>query len=125
VRYGRVLLLAVLLLIPPSLAQAVLCTLQWEPVLSTPLTGYLAYESVTSGYYPKAGVSVLAGTTTVTCDQLGLSVGDGMTHYFVVTAYNDAGQSGPSNEVSMFFAAPPPPPTLRCLKYNKQGKCLK
>jgi len=68
-------------------------TLTWSPVTGTSLYGYKIYVGKAPGQY----------TTTITAGNVtSYSVGNlllGITYYFVVTAYNSAGESPPSNEV--------------------------
>ncbi len=76
---------------PPSATTA---TLAWNPVTDQTLDGYKVYVGTASGLY----------TSTITVGNLtSYTVGSltpGTTYYFAVTAYNSAGESSPSNEVS-------------------------
>jgi len=68
-------------------------TLTWNPVTTTPLDGYKIYIGTVPGQYTQA---ITAGNvTSFTVESLSV----GITYYFVVTAYNSAGESAPSNEV--------------------------
>lgn len=88
------------------------------PVLNAPTSGSqsvgLSWNSVSDadGYKVKYGTT--SGTYTTTVDVGNLtqhSVNDltnGLTYYFIVTAYNSGGESGNSNEVSATPQIPPP-----------------
>jgi len=67
-------------------------TLTWDPATSA--TGYKVYAGTSSNAY---GAPVNIGN--VTTFQI-FSLLSGTTYYFAVTAYNSAGESGYSNEVS-------------------------
>jgi hypothetical protein len=77
-------------------------TFTWTPTVSTGATGYRLYQSHTSGSYTYgAGAADLAatipGTTTSTYTLTGLVDG---TYFWVMTAYNANGESGPSGQVT-------------------------
>lgn len=77
--------------LPPSAATA---TLAWSGVTDPSLSGYNVKVGTASGVY---GRTITVGNvTSYTVDQLTT----GTTYYFSVTAYNSAGESQPSNEVS-------------------------
>lgn len=76
---------------PPSVTTA---TLSWNPVTDPTLGGYKVYVGTASGTYSRS-MSV-GNTTSYTVD----SLTTGTTYFFSVTAYNSAGESAPSNEVS-------------------------
>ena len=69
-------------------------SLTWNPVTSTPLSGYKVYVGEAPGLYTR---TITVGTVTSTTVS---SLTRGRTYYFAVAAYNSAGQSSPSNEVS-------------------------
>lgn len=69
-------------------------TLTWNPVISTPLSGYKVFVGEAPGLYTR---TITVGTVTSTTVS---SLTRGRTYYFAVAAYNSAGQSPPSNEVS-------------------------
>jgi fibronectin type 3 domain-containing protein len=72
-------------------------TLTWDPNTDGDLAGYKVYRATTSGAYGAALGTVPAGT--VTYQATGLSANT--TYFFVITAYDDAGNESPfSNEVS-------------------------
>jgi hypothetical protein len=83
-------------------------TLAWNAVTGT-VQGYKIYYGTTSGGpYPN---SANAGTaTSYTVNNLPLQ--ERVTYYFVVRAYNQAGESGNSNQVSYSVtdSTPPAPP---------------
>lgn len=69
-------------------------TLTWNAVTSTPITGYKVYVGEAPRLYSRT-IS-LGAVTTATVSSLAV----GRTYYFCVTAYNSAGESPPSTEVS-------------------------
>lgn len=72
-------------------------TLTWNAVTDTDLVGYKVYRATAAGGYGAPLATVPAGT--VTYQTTGLQTG--LTYYFVVTAYDTAGnESTLSNEVS-------------------------
>ncbi len=107
---------------------ASICTLRWNANSETNLMGYKVYHTTIPGQYTEGGLEFSPmASPMVTGEQLGLS-GDDQWHYFRVTAFNQYGESGMSNEVGKLLAssAPPPPPPQICLKYHpKNGTCLK
>ncbi len=79
--------------------------LAWDAVSSPSLAGYRLYYGQTSGTYPTYIDVGLQTTATVT----GLTAGQ--TYYFVVTAYDTAGdESGPSNTVTVTMSPDVPHP---------------
>ena len=76
---------------PPSATTA---TLAWNAVTDPSLSGYNVKVGTTSGLYSRT--ITLGKVTSYTVD----SLTTGTTYYFSVTAYNSAGESPPSNEVS-------------------------
>ena len=76
---------------PPSATTA---TLAWNPVTDPTLGGYIIYVGTASGLYTRT--ITVGNLTSYTVD----SLTTGTTYYFAVTAYNSAGESSPSNEVS-------------------------
>lgn len=76
-----------------SAAQQV--TLVWQASAGADIAGYNVYYGVASGQYT-AKITVTNGTTATISGLL-----EGVTYYFVVTAFNSLGlESGPSNEVA-------------------------
>jgi hypothetical protein len=69
-------------------------TLTWDPETDLSVSGYKAYVGTSSNAY---GAPVDIGN--VTTYQI-VNLQPGTTYYFAVTAYNSAGESGYSNEVS-------------------------
>lgn len=76
---------------PPSATTAVL---SWSPVADPTLSGYKIYVGTASGLY--TNTITVGNLTSYTVGSLAM----GTTYYFAVTAYNSAGESTPSNEVS-------------------------
>lgn len=76
---------------PPSATTALLV---WNPVTDPSLGGYNILVGTASGLYTRT-ISV-GNVTSYTVD----SLTTGTTYFFSVTAYNSAGESSPSNEVS-------------------------
>jgi Fibronectin type III domain len=69
-------------------------TLAWNAVTGTPISGYRVYVGEAPRLYTRT-ITV----STVTSTTVG-SLTRGRTYYFAVVAYNSAGVSAPSNEVS-------------------------
>lgn len=80
-------------------------TLAWEPPLTGTVTGYKVYYSTTSGQY-SANKDVGDVLRLPVYD---LPLTEGKKYYFVVTAYNSAGESGYSNAVSWTAGDMTPP----------------
>ena len=76
---------------PPS---AVTATLAWNGVTDPSVNGYNVKVGTASGVYSRT--ITVGNVTSYTVD----SLTTGTTYYFSVTAYNSAGESPPSNEVS-------------------------
>lgn len=91
------LILALLFL--PLLAFADTVTFAWDPVTTDTsgdpitVTGYKLYTSATSGVYPATPATDVTGTSA----SVNLVPG---TYFAVATAYNDAGESDYSNEIT-------------------------
>ena len=82
-------------------------TLSWTASTGE-VTGYHLYYSTTEGEYAQfvdVGKDISYSTDS-------LSLEEGTTYYFVVTAYNSSGESGYSNIVSWSPADTTPPATL-------------
>jgi Fibronectin type III domain len=77
---------------PPPSAGTV--TLAWDAVTDPSLDGYKVYVGTQSGVYER---TISAGSVT-SYTVAGLTTRT--TYYFAVTAYNSAGESSPSNEIS-------------------------
>lgn len=69
-------------------------TLTWNAVTGTTISGYKVYVGEAPRLYTQ---TITVGTVTSTTVN---SLTVGKTYYFAVTAYNGAGESTPSNEVS-------------------------
>ncbi|CUS36488.1 conserved hypothetical protein [Candidatus Nitrospira nitrosa] len=76
---------------PPSATTAILA---WNGVTDPSLSGYNVKVGTASGLYSRT--ITVGNVTSYTVD----SLTTGTTYYFAVTAYNGAGESQPSNEVS-------------------------
>lgn len=85
-----------LIVSPPSQPSpsATTATLAWNPVTDQTLNGYKVYVGTASGLYTRT--ITVGNLTSYTVESLTA----GTTYYFAVTAYNSAGESSPSNEVS-------------------------
>jgi hypothetical protein len=84
------------LLIAPAAASAEQVTLAWDPSPDASVTGYVVYFGTASGVY-SSSVDVLNQTRHIF-----ESLTDGVTYYFVVRAYNAAGDFSPaSNEARL------------------------
>ena len=70
-------------------------------------TGYNIYRSTTSGFTPNAGNKIGTSTFTYYTDS---AVSLSTTYYYKVRAYNTAGESSNSNEVSVTTGSCPPGP---------------
>jgi hypothetical protein len=69
-------------------------TLTWNAVTGTTISGYKIYVGEAPKLYTR---TITVGTVTSSTVN---SLTVGRTYYFTVTAYNSAGESAPSNEVS-------------------------
>lgn len=69
-------------------------TLRWNAVTGATVSGYKVYVGEAPGQYSR---TITVGTVTSSTVN---SLTVGRTYYFVVTAYNGAGESSPSNIVS-------------------------
>jgi hypothetical protein len=76
---------------PPSATTA---TLAWNPVTDLTSGGYKVHVGTASGLYTR--IIDVGNITSYIIDGLPTAT----TYYFAVTAYNSAGESVPSNEVS-------------------------
>jgi Fibronectin type III domain/FG-GAP-like repeat len=95
--------LCVILLAWACAADAASLTLAWDPDVSN-VTGYTLYWGTQSGVYPN---SVDVGNQT---SRQVTGLGNQVRYYFVVKAYDSAGEfSGPSAEVSGVTAGSAPP----------------
>lgn len=99
-------ILIILALTAPGLAFAD-PTLVWD-ASSGEVQGYRVYYGVTQGQYESN--RDVGGMTQ--CSLFNLPLQEGNTYYFVVKAYNTAGESDPSNEVQWTVpdTSPPGPP---------------
>ncbi len=77
---------------PPSTTST--ATLRWNAVTGTTVSGYKVYVGEAPRLYTR---TINVGTATSSTVS---SLTVGRTYYFAVTAYNSAGESAPSNEVS-------------------------
>jgi hypothetical protein len=77
---------------PPSTTST--ATLTWNAVTGTPVSGYKIYVGEAPRLYTRTVTVGNVATSTVN------SLTVGRMYYFAVTAYNSAGESTPSNEVS-------------------------
>lgn len=78
----------------PSPPSATTATLAWNAVTDPSLGGYNVKVGTASGLYTRT--ITVGNVTSYTVD----SLTTGTTYFFAVTAYNSAGESSPSNEVS-------------------------
>ena len=78
--------------------------LAWDGSSGT-VTGYRVYYGTSSGNHPN---SHEVGSATQ-CALSSLPLNEKTTYYFVTRAYNDAGESGDSNEVSWTVPDTTPP----------------
>ena len=76
-------------------------TLAWDASPDPSIVGYNVHYRTTSGN--PSQTHDVGKTTTATVSNLN----DGTTYFFTVTAYNTAGESQPSNQVSYTTSAPP------------------
>lgn len=80
--------------IQPTSSTTSSTTLTWNAVTGTTLSGYKVYIGEAPRLYTR---TIAVGTiTSYTVNSLTI----GRTYYFAITAYNSAGESSPSNEVS-------------------------
>lgn len=79
---------------PPPPSPTSSATLTWNAVTGTPVSGYKVYVGEAPRLYTR---TIDVGTVTSSTVN---SLTVGRTYYFAVTAYNSAGESPQSNEVS-------------------------
>jgi len=79
---------------PPPPSPTSSATLTWDAVTGAPVSGYTVYVGEAPRLYTR---TINVGTVTSSTVN---SLTVGRTYYFAVTAYNSAGESPPSNEVS-------------------------
>ena len=91
-------------------------TLQWDPVSGT-VTGYRIYYGINSGNYTD---SLDIGNVTQ-YSLLALPLTEKTTYYFVLRAYNDAGESENSNELSWTVPDNTPPVTPTGVFFEEQS----
>lgn len=93
-------------------AQGQEVTLAWDPYqFPEQIDGFRVYRSDTMGVYPFGAGNAFATITVPGQTEVGpftFPVGD---HYFVITAYKGAHESGPSNEVCLTVVPFINPPT--------------
>lgn len=92
---GLLLSLAIMSFFYIATAQAGQVTLAWNANTESTLVGYNVYYRTASTTYPSSPVAVVPKPTTTST----VNLPDG-TYYFAVKAYDNAGESGFSNEVS-------------------------
>jgi len=80
--------------LPPTQPGTSVATLAWDPLNDSTLYGYKVYIGTTPGLYTRA--ITVESTPSATIDSLSA----GTMYYFAVSAYNGAGESPVSNEVS-------------------------
>ncbi len=81
---------------PPTVPN--IAILSWDANSEEDLAGYKVYHSVVAGEFKEAP-TVLGKVTTLTMSDLARDV----IHFFVITAYNETGESKPSNIVSKYI----------------------
>lgn len=79
---------------PPPSPTTSTATLRWNAATGTPVSGYKIYVGEAPRVYSRTITA--SNVTSYTVNNLTV----GRRYYFAVTAYNSAGESGPSNEVS-------------------------
>lgn len=92
------------------LAGSAFCqTLSWDPDPDSTVTGYRLHYGTSPGTFP---TTVDLGGTGTEFSLDSLTLESGVTYYFVVSAYNEFGESGFSSSVSWTRgdATPPLPP---------------
>lgn len=102
-----------------SLGATYQITFEWDHSTSADATGYRVYMSPTSGQYTYGPANALASYGHVTTGQASVTMDEGARRYFVLTAFDAAGnESGPSNEISWTApdVTPPAPPSNFLLK---------
>ena len=90
----RILSIILLLLLVHSTAEAV--TFEWDPHEDETVIGFMLYKSKVSGQYTYGQENAVAIIPNGTHQAI---IEDPGSYYWVVTAYNDDGESLPSNEV--------------------------
>ena len=112
-------LIAFFLFTGTAMAATYTVTFEWDHSTSADATGYRVYMSPTSGQYSYGAGKALASYGYVTTGQATVTLDEGQRRYFVLTAFDAAGnESGPSNEVSWTApdVTPPAPPSNFLLK---------
>lgn len=106
-------LLAMFLALPVQAQAAHAVGLSWGvPTSGGAPTGYNVYRTSTSGgcsTVTASGCSKIGTTAVPTTTFTDTTVAGGQTYFWVVTAFNATGESGPSNQVTA--SVPPDAPT--------------
>ena len=101
-------------------------TASWNPVSSQPLDGYRLYRAQGTCYLH--GYFVMVQQYGPVSSGPVSDPGDGGTYCHFLVAFNQAGESAPSNYVEYAYTAPPPqcPDKAYCmtLKGKARRKCL-
>jgi len=107
-----ILALLAMFIAMPAQAQTHSVGLSWAaPTSGGAPTGYNVYRTQTSGgcaTVTATGCSKVGTTNATTTTFTDTTVAGGQTYFFVVTAFNSAGESGPSNQAGPANVPPDP-----------------
>lgn len=104
----RISIPLMVLIFPLIVSTAAAQMLAWDPPAESEVTGYRIYYGTSSGNYTE---NHEVGAVTE-CALADLALADKTTYFFTVRAFNSAGESSDSNEVSWTSGdnTPPAPP---------------
>ena len=114
-RFAFAILLIFFFVCSFSATQAGQVVFEWDANSEEDLAGYRLYQSIAPGQYTYGSENAV-GTITAGTETFTLTMNVDGTFYWVLTAYDAAGnESGPSNEVTTDVNFKPPSPPTGCV----------